>query len=111
MSNLKELLSVTLNPLARSFFADDFSEEVTKYDDEDQAQAKANLVGVQIECVDSYGGEGQGDTYYSVYSFKKDGEEVFVKFDGYYASYCGSEYTEWFFVEPLQVTKTEYHRA
>ena len=36
MSNLKELLSVTLNPLARSFFCDDFSEEVTKYDDEEE---------------------------------------------------------------------------
>lgn len=57
--------------------------------------------------VDSYGGEGQGDTYYMVYYFPKAG--IFIKFNGWYASYSGSEYSDMYLVEPKEVTITEYH--
>lgn len=65
-------------------------------------------MGVAYTSVDSYGGEGEGDTFYHVWQFDKDGETVFWKFDGWYASYSGAEYQNNFQVEPKQVTKTEY---
>lgn len=58
------------------------------------------------KCVDSYGGEGQGDNYYSVYHFPE--VDMYIKFYGYYQSYNGSEYQDCYLVEPKEVTKTEY---
>ena len=63
---------------------------------------------IKFKPVDSFGGEGQGDSYWSVYSFTKDDETVYVKFDGWYQSYNGAEYDSWFFVKPVQVTVTQY---
>lgn len=64
--------------------------------------------GVGFEHQDSYGGEGLGEEYWSVYSFTKDDTTVYIKFDGWYQSYNGSEYQEWFFVEPKEVVVTQY---
>lgn len=67
--------------------------------------------GVKFNYEADYGGEGMGEEYWSVYSFtNKEGEKVYVKFDGWYQSYNGSEFTEWFFVEPKQVTVTKFTR-
>ena len=63
---------------------------------------------IKHKFVDSFGGEGQGDSFWSVYSFAKDDETVYVKFDGWYQSYNGAEYDSWFFVKPVQVTVTQY---
>lgn len=60
---------------------------------------------------DSFGGEGQGDDYWSVYSFTNGTDVVYVKFSGWYASYSGSEFTEWFFVEPKKVEVVQYVAA
>lgn len=65
--------------------------------------------GIDFENVDSHGGEGEGEDYWSVYKFFKRGENpVFVKFQGWYQSYNGSEFDEWFFVEPKEVMVTRY---
>lgn len=61
----------------------------------------------QLKCVDEYGGEGQGDDYYSVYHFID--HDIYIKFQGWYASHYGSEYSEMFEVKPVTVTKIEYH--
>lgn len=53
--------------------------------------------------VDSYGGEGKGDEYYTVYYFPNAG--IFIKFKGYYQSYDGATYTNMYMVEPKEVTK------
>ena len=66
---------------------------------------------IQFQYEDSYGGEGQGDEYWSVYSFSREGESVYVKFDGWYASYNGSEFNEWFFVQPKEKVITVYEKA
>lgn len=75
------------------------------YSDEERALAEVDLTA---EEVDQHGGEGQGDEYWRVWSFTKDGETVYVKFDGSYASYSGSEYYQRFFVTPVEVLRTEY---
>ena len=60
------------------------------------------------EEVDSYGGEGQGGTYFTVVYFID--HDVYVKLDGYYTSYDGVDtndydYTE---VKPQEKTITVY---
>ncbi len=69
--------------------------------------------GVKVTLVDSYGGEGDGDTYYRVYKLinEEDSKDtIFVKFDGYYSSYNGTDWDneECFKVEPEEVTVIEY---
>ncbi len=67
--------------------------------------------GITFKNVDSYGGEDQGEDYCSVYEFTLDNEVCWIKFDGWYSSYTGREYTEFFFVEPKEVVVTKYFKA
>ena len=97
----------------RAFFLNDVGEitEDGGYNDElakfKQALRKA---GISYEEEAQHGGEGEGEDFWTVYSFTKGGEKVFVQFDGWYQSYNGPEYTEWFFVEPKEVVVTQYFK-
>lgn len=67
--------------------------------------------GLLFTFVEHYGGEDCGADYYSVYQIRNDeGFEVYVKFQGWYQSYVGSEYQEWYFVEPIDKFVTVYER-
>ncbi len=57
---------------------------------------------VTMEVVDRYGGEDQGSDYYTVYKFTKGDEVIYVNFYGWYASYDGSTYSGYAFVEPVE---------
>jgi hypothetical protein len=98
--------------LPQTMFQSKYPKEGSKRnkDFENEVFGKARELGLEVHYVDSFGGEGEGEDYWSVYSFTKNGETVYVKFDGSYASYVGSEYDEWFFVEPEQVMVTQFHR-
>lgn len=63
---------------------------------------------INLSIVDSYGGEGEGEQYWAVYEFSLRDETVYVQFDGFYSSYNGAEFQEWFFVEPLPVQKIDW---
>jgi len=80
------------------------------YDGSKDAGAILDTLGIKHEYEDSYGGEGRGEEYWSVYSFTKDSETVYVQFDGSYTSYDGSEYDDYYFVNPKQVMVTEYEK-
>jgi hypothetical protein len=80
------------------------------WDGSEDAEAILDTLGIKHEYEDSYGGEGRGEEYWSVYSFTKDSETVYVKFDGSYASYNGSEYDDYYFVNPKQVMVTQYEK-
>lgn len=67
--------------------------------------------GITTKRIDRYGGEGKGDDYWSVYEFSNGNELVYVQFDGWYDSYDGSDFNEWFFVEPKEVKVVEFHRC
>ena len=69
--------------------------------------AEANGV-TEASSVDSYGGEDQGSTYYSVIRFSDGTDEVFLKFYGWYASYVGDNYEGFKQVYPKEVTRIEY---
>lgn len=62
-----------------------------------------------FEFVEHYGGEGQGEAYWSV--FKYDG--VYFRISGYYMSYDGADIDvwDWQVVKPVQVQRTEYKAA
>ena len=72
-----------------------------------------DLIGKEIEFshIENHGGEGMGEEYWSVYKFTKVGEELYVQFNGWYQSFNGSEFTEWFFVKPKQVMVTQFDKT
>ena len=67
-------------------------------------------VPFEFRSVDSYGGEGEGDTYYTVIEVRlpNQDETLMVKLEGWYASYDGANYTGWRFVKPKEKTITVY---
>lgn len=60
----------------------------------------------KIKCVEQFGGEGKGDEYYTVYHFVD--HDIYISFDGWYASHRGSEYNDMSEVRPKIVEKTEW---
>lgn len=50
-----------------------------------------NDLGFEFFEEDHHGGEGQGETYWSVIKVAKNYEIAFIKFCGWYASFAGSE--------------------
>lgn len=87
-------------------FHGEFKMEKSSRDDEKRTAFRAKLVdlGLQMNLEARYGGEGEGDDYWSVYSVTNGEDTVYMRFQGWYASYHGSEFTEWFFVEPKEKT-------
>jgi hypothetical protein len=96
----------------RQFFYSEFT-NVTQWDEDCVTEFKAELnkLGVNFNHEARHGGEGKGDAFWTVYSFTKGDEKVFVRFDGWYQSYNGAEYTEWFFVELKEVVVTQYFKT
>lgn len=94
------------------FFQSEMKDDFGKWDDEETVEAIKLFKEKQVlfEHVDNHGGEGEGEDFWSVYKFTADKtkEVAYVKFQGWYASYSGSEFTEWFFVEPVQKMITFY---
>lgn len=109
-SKVTELLNDSDSDIINEFFHSEISDNITWDSDEIANFRKAaHDLGIKFEHVDNYGGEGQGEDYWSVYKFSSvDNEVVHVKFDGCYASYYGSEFNSWFFVEPKQVVVTKF---
>lgn len=62
----------------------------------------------EVEQVQQFGGEGEGDQFWVVFSFTKDGETKYVKFYGWYESYNGTEYEGYKFVTPQEKVITVY---
>lgn len=67
----------------------------------------------KVEVVEDFGGEGQGDLRYVVFSVKFTDETVkYFRQEGYYSSYDGTvwdgDFTE---VTPKEVLRTEWVRA
>ena len=66
-------------------------------------------LGVNFSTVDSYGGEGRGDEYWTVIKFvKNDDDKSFmnIRFNGWYASYVGAEYIDFDIVEEKEIMTT-----
>jgi hypothetical protein len=115
MSEFKTELKLVLFE-NRDFCKASFNSEIvsTKEDlewlDEESVNglAKLNTLGIEVQYVDNHGGEGQGEDYWSIYKFTKEGETLYVKFQGHYYSYEGSTYDDFYFVTPKEVLVTQY---
>lgn len=93
------------------FESEDWSGEIRDhFDGAQEFNDAVTTAGIKIVHQDNYGGEGQGEDYWSVYKFidKSTKEVCHVKFQGWYASYNGAEFTEYKFVEPKERMVTFY---
>lgn len=70
-----------------------------------------DLAEIQEKLEERHGGEGEGDSYWSVWSFTRGNDKVLVKLEGSYASYDGSTYDDWFFVEPEEYVAVRYKKV
>lgn len=110
-NQIEKLLNEAECDVKNCFFHSDATnnaEDNSWYDGSDGFNQSCREAGIDYKHENSFGGEGMGDEYWSVYSFSQGEEKVFVKFSGWYQSYNGAEYTEWLFVEPKQKTITVY---
>ena len=114
-ATLGSLFGETSNSiLEQGFFHEGITDEYYDFDEEDDEESvgalskSLNDANIKFECVEQHGGEGEGDQYWTVYKFTKDGEQQFVKFNGWYQSYNGSEMTEYSFVTPKKVEVIVY---
>lgn len=98
--------------LTELFFDNDFDMEfISKYSNSiNELRQFIQSEGFSIKCVEAIGGEDEGRDYYKVYKFTdtSTGQECFVKFQGWYASYYGSEFESYFEVTPQEVVVIEY---
>lgn len=116
---LKQLVTVILKDadsnIINNFFHSDMSDEYadSRWPDEDHDNFLNELKenNIKFTHMDNHGGEGEGEDYWSVYKFTSGADEVFVQFDGYYMSYDGSTFNEWFFVTPKEVMVTQYFKV
>lgn len=68
-----------------------YSEMLTRYGMQEKLILQKLGLG-EVEEVDQYGGSGKGDTWYSVKHFKD--HDVYIRIDGYYSSYNGTDFEE-----------------
>jgi hypothetical protein len=110
LKDVETLLSESNEDTKQELFSDDFSSEFSKYDSEEDTEfkSKLQLLGIDIASVDHYGGEGEGEKYYTVWKFSRDKEEIYFKFNGYYQSYNGARFDDYFQVEPKEVKVIQY---
>jgi hypothetical protein len=86
----------------------EYSKMPSKYDISQEEYLKENNIPVWEE-VEQYGGEGQGDTWYSVKYFPD--HDVYIRVDGFYSSYNGTDFNGWSDcteVRPQEKTITVY---
>lgn len=84
-------------------------EEFAYYTKNDEVTDKAGIG--EFDQVAQYGGEGQGDTWWSVKYFKD--HDVYLKVVGYYASHNGTDFEGWesvSIVTPKEKTVTVYEK-
>lgn len=88
------------------FFGGSGDSQVSNYVWDDYDEAELGLG--EIKEVDSYGGEGQGETWYKVNYFVD--HNVYIRTDGFYTSYNGTDFEDGFGeeVRPTQKTITVY---
>lgn len=101
MPNLKDTIQNLLNECDD---VSDFMHEENVLDDD------LKLLNIEAKVEDHHGGMDEGSDYWTVWSFSDMNEKVYVKFQGYYASYYGSEYEEFYFVQPKEKVITVYEK-
>ena len=77
----------------------------TKIDFEKFTKLWLEYLGIgEIEEVEQYGGEGLGDSWYSVKYFKD--HDIYIRTDGYYTSYNGTDFEQGYGNQVFKKEKT-----
>jgi hypothetical protein len=99
--------------ICKLMFHEEFSLRRSHYDNEEETEFKdkLNKKGIDCKAEEHFGGEGEGEDYWTVYSFSKGDEKVLIKFDGWYASYEGSTYEEFYEVKAEPKVITVYNKV
>ena len=100
----------------REFFHSEYNRaSIDKWSSEDDVwkafHEKTDALDLTINLEDRTGGEGEGEKYWSVYSFTNEEGTVYIKFDGYYQSYEGATFEQFYQVIPKQKTITVYEQV
>ena len=105
---LKDKIKEITKNEAVELFAEEFNVELNYYNSSDIQYE--DYESENFECqreVAGEGGEGQGDSIWTVSRVldKKTGEVFFIRFDGYYESWNGSDFSnnDWSIVRPQEV--------
>lgn len=107
---LKQADSGVINNFFGSDMNDEYADSRWPDEDHDNFLNAAKEAMVSFEHVANHGGEGEGEDFWSVYKFTDGTDEVYVQFDGWYQSYNGSEFNEFFFVKPQEVSVVQYFK-
>lgn len=113
MSNLKQTVTDFLNAntaIAEALMRLD-SWDSKEWSSDNPAWRNETVIPFQYKFVSDFGGEGMGDEYWTVIEVRdptNPDETLLVKLYGWYASYDGSNYSDWQFVTPRQKTITVY---
>ena len=95
------------------WYPDDFPiKSETDWDVVSDSPIKATSI-IDVAPEEHFGGESLGDSYWNVFSVEHNGEITYFRLDGWYASYDGSHFDDYFgFYEvnkvPVQVF--EWHK-
>lgn len=115
LKDIVENLLKTFGPDEFTYFMEgEFREPFkNKYDSKEIGIIKGHIdsLRLDVKCSGEYGGEDMGSDYWSVYKFTLDDVSVYVKFQGFYQSYNGAEFSEWFFVEPKEKVVIGFDRV
>jgi hypothetical protein len=112
IDKINALLVEADEDIKREFFNAEIESEPSKWDEDSVVEFKRQLTesNIRFELADRYGGEDQGSDYWSVYSFTDGMQVVFIEFQGWYASYEGSTYEEFYEVKPVEKTITVFEK-
>lgn len=111
-NEIKEILESDLfeeNDLQpRDWMCENVYENADEIDDNPELFNEYSKLG-KCKMVEQFGGEGDGDNYYAVYHFID--HDVYIRFQGWYASHHGSEYEEMFEVTPYDELVRKYKQV
>jgi hypothetical protein len=106
INDAEKLMKAFLNeeiPYGYEYFTDGLIEEEVDF----------HFAGFIFEHIQQHGGEGQGDSYWVIFSVTKNDKTRYFKVDGWYASYSGHEleYGSFFEVEPYERTIKDWREV
>jgi ABC-type glycerol-3-phosphate transport system substrate-binding protein len=110
IDRINALFVETDSDVEDAFHGGDVMDKPYTWDEDSVIEFKKQLneAKINFKLEDRYGGEDQGNDYWSVYSFTDGMQVVFIKFDGYYASYDGSTFEEFYEVKAVEYTSTMF---
>lgn len=105
---LEDKIKEITNSSAINPFAEEFDVELNYYNSKDVQYNDYQNENYEVQSeIAGEGGEGQGDSIWTVSRIvdKKTGEVFFIRFDGYYDSWYGSDWSnnDWSIVKPQEV--------